>query len=177
MRAHFINEVNQFTRGLDPKSAMGIGRIGELERKYSVDLSVCTPNQIIILGVKEGAADMIQYALDLGANQLWYKLSKLHYHGPVIPTPDFSSAFVVITKVKERMDASKLLYRNTIETIIYKDITKQLLNNYSGKPILKSSTCFAYKYTPVDSEFMELVIETIKNGTILKRFFENNFKQ
>ena len=169
MRAQFINEVNQFKRGLDPKSAMGIGRIGELERKYNVDLTVCTPNQIIILGAKERAADMIEYALELGANQLWYKITKIQYHTPIIPAPEFSATFAVITKAvsKDRWDFK----------IFYKDITAQLLSNYKGKLRIGTSAEFTSKYAPVDGDFMEIVKETIKNGTILKRFFENNFKQ
>ena len=168
MQAKFINEVNQFQRGLDPKSAMSIGRIGELEKKHHVTLTILSPNQILILGVKESAADMIQYALDLGANQLWYKKTKLRYHEPIIPTPNFAEAFVIITKVSNlEWTTFGGQHYEKIAKIIYKDITSELYGSYYGKPKIKTSASFYEKYAPCDDTFLGIINETIKNGTIL----------
>ena len=170
MYAKFVNEVNQFQRGLEPKKAMGVGRLAQLENKYKVTLNILTPNEILIFAVaKQNAYDVAKYALEAGANQLWYKKTKIAYQDPIIPAPDFSPMFVIITKVSsmERWD-NEFLHK-----VFYKDVSGEIFGHQIDKTIRTSSE-FPSKFEPVNYKFMEILEETIKRGKQIKKYYQNN---
>jgi len=168
MHAKLVNEVNQFQRGLDPKQAMGIGELAPLEKKYKVHLSSLTPNEILVFGIlKEYALDIVRYALNNGANQIWYKRIKENYR-EFITAPDFSPQFVIITKV-----TVSSYDEDMIDKIFYKDVTEQIFSN--GKMgTQKASSIFPSRFHAVDSKFLKIIEETIKRGTILKEYLKSN---
>ncbi len=147
MQAKFVNEISKFERGLDPKSAMGIGRLGALEQKYDRTFDF-SPNELLIVAIRENFPDVANYALEAGANVIWYEKHSNVTNGrkdEYLTAPYLSKNFVIIKKINYVTDYKGDQF---ISNVVYKNITNQIFGN--GKSINGTSNVFRIKFKPVD---------------------------
>lgn len=168
MQAKFVNEIHNFERGIDPKSAMGIGRLGALEKKHNRSLSF-PPDELLIVAIRDNLPDVANYALEAGAKVIWYEKPNRWKKDEYFTAPQLSDMYVIITKVTYVTD-----YKNDqwIDYVFFEDVTNTIFEK--GKSKKGKSRSFRTRFKHVDWDFKNMINLTLHNVNTLKKYIENN---
>ena len=159
MRARFINEGIEDI--LKPKSIKEI--ITNLNLDKDADI-----NDILISAVESGQPAIIEYALQQGANQLWYE-SVGPMGGSRYSHAYESPALVRIVGVKTSSGGFRGFYERTPFKVVFEQVAYLTWDSKTHKSFYKivkggngSSELFYRKYSPIDKSEIKDIEEKIE---------------
>ena len=160
-----VKESINFNKSKDPRYSLNLGELAQIERKYKashdIDLNLAglSPNELLKIGIQKNIDDLINYAVKLGADILWYQYSGGRGGNKPIEFPNIFVSLAIVTGARGAR-------------VFYDRMSVPGLNSNEGHQKVKASSLeFEFKFAPLNDEIINILKAGIKNANkVIKEY-------